>query len=280
VADRVDIPKKRRYDYQTLSAEQVQKLLAETASHRLAALFVLAVSTGMRPGELLGLRWSDIDFTTGEMAVQHNLQYVDGVNHLDETKTATGHRSIKLTVRAYNALIEHQHRQEEEQAILADQWDLSWGLVFCTLKGKPLHRQYLESSVYKPALRRAGLPDIRLYDLRHTAATLLMEAGVHPKVVAEILGHSSITLTLGTYSHVLPHMHAEAIAKLGEILGGELLEQTHQNHTQMETPPRASFTDPGSESEKWDLPSDRHCVTCSARFQNDHRHNADGRSFG
>jgi integrase len=130
-----------------------------------------------------------------------------------------------LTVRAYNALVKHQ-QQEDEKVILENQWDFSWGLVFCTQKGKPINADWFKLWVFYPALKKAGLPHIRWYDLRHTAATLLMEAGVHPKVVAEILGHANITLTLGTYTHVMPHMHAEAIRKLGDILGDPGPEQT------------------------------------------------------
>ena len=226
VADRVIRPKRRRYEYKTFTAEQVQQLLAETSHHRLAAFFVLAVSTALRPGELLGLRWEDVDFVTGEIHVSRNMQHVDGVTYSEETKTESGVRTIQLTGRALNALVEHKQRQDAEKAILKDQWDLSWGLVFCSQKGKPIIETSLAQHVYHPALERAGLPHIRLYDLRHTAATLLMEAGVHPKVVQEILGHSSIMLTMGTYTHVMPHMHADAIRKLGEILGDSGAERT------------------------------------------------------
>jgi integrase len=177
----------------------VQALLAVTATNRLAALFVVAVSTGMRPGKILGLRWPDVDLDVGEIQIQRNIQRVDGVTRSEDTKSENGRRRILLTHRAHSALRVHHQQQREEQAILENQWDNSWNLVFCTRKGKPLHASWLTHRVYEPALREAGLPHIRFYDLRHTAATLLMEAGIHPKVVSEMLGHSSITLTLGTY---------------------------------------------------------------------------------
>jgi integrase len=218
IADRVTRPKKRRYEHSTITSTQVQDLLAATAEHRLAALFILAVSTGMRPGEILGLRWQDVDLSSGEIHIHRNLQHVDGKKESKEPKTEGGRRTILLTYTALNALIAHKQRQDEEKAILENEWDLSWGLVFCNQQGKPINATWLVKRVFKPALQRAGLPDIRLYDLRHTAATLLMEAGIHPKVVSEMLGHSSITLTLDTYTHVLPHMHAQAVDKMNTIL--------------------------------------------------------------
>jgi integrase len=234
VADRVAAPKKSRYEYQTFTAEQVRALLVALEGHRLYALFVLAISTALRPGEILGLRWQDVDFATGEIRIHRNVQRVDGVTRSKEPKSSSGHRSIQLTARAYTALVQHKQQQDEEQVILGSQWDHSWGLVFCTPKGKPINASWLTHRVYEPALKQAGLPHIRMYDLRHTAATLLGKAGVHPKVVQEILGHSSITLTLGTYTHVFPHMHAEAIQKLGEMLGGPGRDQPTASHTEME----------------------------------------------
>jgi integrase len=219
--DRVRRPKKRRYEHTTLNATQLRKLLAELEGHRLYALFVLVTATGMRPGEIFGLRWRDVDVSTGEIQLQRNLQRVDGVTFSKDPKSESGRRHIMIRGMALEALRAHKSRQEVEKTVLANQWETTRDLVFCTLKGRPLISTNVVVGVFKPALRRAGLPDMRFYDLRHSAATALFEEGVHPSLVAALLGHSSITLTLGTYTHVLPHM----LTQVADIMDGLLFGQ-------------------------------------------------------
>ena len=134
-----------------------------------------------------------------------------------EPKTRGSCRSIKLTAGAVEALEQHRERQEYEGAARGGKWN-DWGLVFCTKRGTPIRRDTLHGKYWKPLLRRAGLPDIRFHDLRHTCATLLLTKGVHPKIVSEMLGHSSIAITLDIYSHVIPGIQEAAASAMDELL--------------------------------------------------------------
>ena len=172
---------------------------------------MLAVTAGMRPGELLGLQWSDVDLKGKAVMVQHSLQELNGQLKLAEPKTARGRRRIDLPQMAIDALVRHRARLLKEGLA-----GVAW--VFPNASGGPWRRSHFHFNEYKPLLMRANLPDIRFHDLRHTSATLLLSQGVHPKVVQERLGHSQISVTLDTYSHVLPTMQLEAAGKFDELL--------------------------------------------------------------
>ncbi len=198
VVDAAEPPKARRKEINPLDQEQVRKLMDAVRGNKLEALYVLAVNTGMRQGELLGLQWKDVDLASGTLRVNRTI--FGGV--VSPPKTAKSRRSVKLSRSALEALRNHQRTGE-------------W--VFSTESGKPIDCTNLTKQSWKPLLKEAGLPDKRFHDLRHTCATLLLTKGVHPKVVQELLGHSSISITLDTYSHVLPTMQEKAVAAMDEI---------------------------------------------------------------
>lgn len=214
-ADAVDPPKLVQDEIHPLSADQVRALLATTEGERLAAFYTVAVHTGMRPGEMMALRWSDVDLEGKTARVNRALS--DG-GEMAEPKTAKSRRRIDLSAASIEALRAHRKRQLEERMEKAGLWE-DQGLVFASAAGTPLSRHNL-SRTFKKHLRRAELPEtFRLYDLRHTCATLLLSRNVHPKYVQELLGHSSITLTLDTYSHVIPGMNGGTASAMDEALG-------------------------------------------------------------
>ena len=188
-----------------LSADEASALLEAARGDRFRALYVLAITTGLRRGELLGLRWRDVDLEHGVLRVGRALVREGGRYRLGETKTKRGHRSIRLASQAVSALGAHRKRQLEERIRLAGLYE-DQDLIFATQKGTPLNPENLVKRSFKPLLEWTGLPEIRFHDLRHTCATLLLGRGVHPKLVQELLGHATIAMTLDTYSHFLPSM--------------------------------------------------------------------------
>ena len=178
---------------------------------------MLAVQCGLRQGELLGLRWEDVDLESGMLQVRRRLTTTKEGPKFTAPKTAKGRRSVKLTAGAVDALRRHHDRQFEESARLAGLWQ-DYGLVFATTSGTPLNPSNLANRSFKPLLKRVELPDIRFHDLRHTCATLLLGRSVHPKLVQELLGHATIAITLDTYSHVLPGIGDQIANAMEEVL--------------------------------------------------------------
>lgn len=222
VVDLVKAPRMRRVEMRVLSLEQVKTLLAVAQGDRFEALYTLAVTTGMRRGELLALRWHDVDLSGGAsgqaaLQVRATLEKTKGGFIYSEPKSARSRRRIALTAAAAEALRIHRARQTEERLLVGPEWQDN-DLVFCTHEGKPLIGSNVLNQNFHPLLKKAGLPRIRFHDLRHTAATLLLLRGVHPKIVSELLGHSSVSLTLDVYSHVLPDMQREATTALDRML--------------------------------------------------------------
>jgi integrase len=226
-----DPPRVRTPEMRPLSPTQARELLQEARGNRLEALYVLAVTTGMRQGEILGLGWEDADLEAGVVRVRRTLTLAKGGPRLTEPKTRGSRRSIRLTASAVDALERHRERQEAEGAAAGGVWN-EWALVFCTRRGTPIRRDNLHDKHWKPLLGRAGLPDIRFHDLRHTCATLLLAKGVHPKIVSEMLGHSSIAITLDTYSHVMPGMGEVAAAAMEDALGDDASDSIDRKNTQ------------------------------------------------
>jgi len=185
---------------------------------RFEALYVLAITTGLRRGELLGLRWDDADLDRGTLRVGRALVREGGRQVLGETKNRRGRRQVNLTPRTMAALKAHRKRQLEQRVKLASLYE-DHGLIFSSEHGTPLNPENLVKRSFKPLLNKAGLPEIRFHDLRHTCATLLLGRGVHPKIVQELLGHVTIAMTLDTYSHYLPSMGDQASGAMGEALG-------------------------------------------------------------
>ncbi len=216
VAEAASPPRPVRREMSTLSEAQVAALFEYTLSHRLHALWVVLATTGLRSGEALGLRWREVDVEGRRLVISQALQRQQGRGLvLVEPKTGRSRRTVHVSRFAMDALQQHQARQAAERLFAGSGWQ-DRDLVFSSSTGRPL-----QTSNVTPALRRAlagaGLPRIRVHDLRHTAATLLLARGVHAKVVQELLGHSTITLTLDTYSHVAPALHAEAAARMDAI---------------------------------------------------------------
>ena len=201
VADDVDPPRLKRDEIHPLDREQTRRLLGAAEGDRLHALCVVAVTAGLRPGEMRALRWSDVDLEAGTLRINRALSE----GEFAAPKTPRGRRKIELSDTARAALRAHRKRQLEERMKKAGLWE-DHGLVFPSAVGTPLsHRNLVRS--FKALLKRAGLPaSTRLYDLRHTCATLLLNGNVHPKYVQELLVHASISQTLDTYSHVLKGM--------------------------------------------------------------------------
>ena len=211
-------PRLTRHDLTPLSAAQARALLDAAQAERFAALYVLAITTGMRLGELLGLCWRDVDLETGQLHVQHTmLRLPDGLK-LREPKTPQSRRRIALTPQAVAALRRHRAQQAMERLQIGAAW-ADHDLVFANAIGRPVEQGNLLSRSFWPLLARAALPRIRFHDLRHTCATLLLQQGVHVKIVSEMLGHSNIKITLDVYSHVLPDMQTPAVDAMDRLLG-------------------------------------------------------------
>jgi integrase len=217
VADLVDPPRQRRYTLDVLTAAEVVALLDVARGDRLEALYVLAVTTGMRRGELLALRWRDVDLDRGVLAVTGSLQRVGGQLVIGEPKTASSRRRVVLAQAAVRALRSHRLLQAK-QRLGALHWE-DHDLVFTNEIGRPTEPGNLLRRSFWPLLERAGLRRVRFHDLRHTAATLLLSRGVHAKVASEMLGHSTIGITLDLYSHVSEAMQREAASAMDAILG-------------------------------------------------------------
>ena len=214
----VEAPRPAPKEMRPLSEGEARTLLEEARGDRFEALYVLAITTGLRRGELLGLRWDDVDLERGTLRVGRALVREGGRHVVGETKTRRGRRQVNLTPRTVGALGAHRKRQLEEKIRLAGLYE-DRGLVFTTQKGTSVNPENLVKRSFKPLLARAGLPDIRFHDLRHTCATLLLGRGVHPKLVQELLGHATIAMTLDTYSHYLPSMGDQAAGAMGDALG-------------------------------------------------------------
>jgi integrase len=205
VADAVRAPKPAPKGMSPLSSNETRSLLEAARGNRLEALYVLAVHTGMRQGELLALNWQDVDLDEGVVRVSRTLTRNGGRLVIGEPKTRRSRRTIHLTQTAVRKLKDHLERQQEEMdrfgTLYRDQ-----GLVFTTEVGTPINPTSLRKRSLSSLLERAGLERMRFHDLRHTCATLLLSKNVHPKYVQELLGHSSVSITLDTNSHVVPGM--------------------------------------------------------------------------
>lgn len=210
VCDAVEKPRPERRSIQALAREEAVRLLEAARDDRLCALYVVAITAGLRQGELFGLQWDDVDLKAGAVFVRRTVSEIKGQLVIGEPKTAKARRRVELPAIAVAALREHRKR------MLAEGHPGPW--VFCDTNGGPLRRSnFLRRSFY-PLLERAGVPRIRFHDLRHTSATLLLLQGVHPKVVQERLGHAQVSITLDTYSHVLPSLQREAAETLDQLL--------------------------------------------------------------
>ncbi len=220
VVEEVDPPRVPQKEMQALTAAQARTLLAVAAQDPLEAYYVLSLFTAMRQGEVLGLKWSDVDWDNQVVHVRRGLARVKGVGWIEqEPKTATSRRSIPLVAPAIEALKRHRLRQLEQRLAAGPAWD-ERNLIFANGVGRPLEPQNILRRSFVPLLEKAGLPRVRIHDLRHSTATLLRSAGVDLKTISEILGHSRISITADLYTHGVPAAHREAMQRLRDLLAG------------------------------------------------------------
>jgi len=208
-------------EMKTWAPEDVRRFLAATKEDVWYVGYLLAVTCGLRRGELCGLRWEDLDLdgASPTLRVRQQLLEVSGRLSFGEPKTRAGRRTIALDAVTVTALTEHRRRQLEERLRTGAVW-VDSGLVLSGPDGCPMRPDSM-TQAFRRKVRALGLPVIRLHDLRHTHATLGLSAGVHAKVMTERLGHSSTAFTLDTYSHVMPGMQAEAASAIAAVLFGD-----------------------------------------------------------
>jgi len=217
--DAADPPRKKgdgTKEMRTWSKEQLRAFLGAIKDERLSPLWHTIAMTGMRRGEAIGLRWSDVDLEAGRLAVRRALIPSGREVIVSEPKTIKGRRVIAIDPGTVEVLKAQAARQLDEQK----EWDEAWvesGLVFTLENGTALDPESV-SRYFRQAVKMSMLPTIRLHDLRHTHATLALQAGIHPKVVSERLGHATISITLDTYSHAIPAMQEEAAALIAGLV--------------------------------------------------------------
>ncbi|HET9224674.1 MAG TPA: site-specific integrase [Roseiflexaceae bacterium] len=215
VAALVDVPGEVTFVAEPLDEEQAKRLLDAIAGHRWELLYRIALGLGLRKGEILGLRWEDVDFDTATLRISGSLQRQRGRLERTATKTEASIRVIALPPSLLAMLCDHKQRQAHMRHV-ARRWTET-GLVFTSSVGTPIEPSDL-SRHFKQVLKEADLPEhTRFHDLRHSCATLLIVMGVHPRVVMEILGHSQISTTMNIYAHVLPRVQREAITGLDTL---------------------------------------------------------------
>ncbi len=220
VCDLVTPPRIVSREVTPLTLEQAHTLLEGVREHRLEVLLTMAVVTGMRRGELLALRWSNIEFDRQTLLVLHTVDYIPHYGYVEtEPKTKAGKRLISLPSFLIDMLKEHRIQQLERRLKVGDAWE-NRDLVFPDLHGGYFNSNYL-LRMFKKLLQEVGVPHMHFHDLRHSAATILLSMGVNMKVVQELLGHSDIAITLGLYSHLLPTMQKEVVDKWDDEFGGD-----------------------------------------------------------
>jgi integrase len=216
-ADAVNSPRCHRPEWNILNEDDIHTVLEAAKKTPYYALFYVAIFTGMRRSEILALRWSDIDLLLCQVYVTRTLHHLRGGSIVFRApKTAKGRRMISLSPSASLVLREHKEKHKLDQAMLGIS-PKDDDLVFSDLNGKPLLPNTVTHAWIK-LVRRIGLQGIRLHDARHSHASLMLKAGTHPKIVQERLGHSSVTITLDTYSHVTPGLQEAAAARFDELV--------------------------------------------------------------
>ncbi len=220
---RTGTPRPRRFE--PLTADEARQFLAATGGHRLHALFELALHTGLRKGELLGLRWEDLNLDAGTAAIRRTLQRTNagGLTTLP-IKTRASERRIALPARCLQSLKLHREQQQREREAAGTAWQDS-GHVFTTVQGGPIDPTNL-TRAFITLLRKAGLRRIRFHDLRHSTATLLLEQGVELVVIKELLGHAHIGVTATVYAHVRLRLQRNAIDTLSTALSSGGITET------------------------------------------------------
>jgi integrase len=231
VAAEVDPPETAPHEIDVYTPEEARKLLDAARGHRLEAVFAVTIGLGLRKGECLGAQWRDVDFERGTFTVRHSLQRVKRVRRGDVVKEGQAKterllggpkgkkvHALRLPRICVEALERHQARQQEECLLAGSCWKGDGKYLFTSTVGTPLEARRLDS-IYTRIARKAGLRKIRFHDLRHSAASILIAQGVHPKIIQELLRHSSIQLTMDTYGHLFEQAQHEAADKMDLALG-------------------------------------------------------------
>jgi integrase len=223
-ADATEPPRPVRQERRTLDADQAAQLIDAVRGKRLFIPVLLAITTGMRRGEILALRWDDLDFSAMSLAVRQSVSQTKAGLLFKQPKTPKGRRVIALPSLAIDALRRHKTEQAQERLLLGPAYQE--GNLVCANQDGSTWAPDTFTVAFKTFVRSSGLPRVRFHDLRHTHATQLLRQGIHPKVVSERLGHSSVGFTLDVYSHVLPDIQQDAASKLDTViraaLGGRL----------------------------------------------------------
>lgn len=219
VAAVVGGPRMERYEIQPFTREEAHQFLAAVKGNRLEALYTVALTIGLRQGEALGLRWRDVDLDMGSIRVNKQLQRIDRKYQLTELKTSRSRRTLVVPSAILGSLRQHKAGQDAERRAAGEAWR-DTDLVFTRRWGYPLSAGVVTHR-FQELLERIGLPRRRFHDLRHNCATLLLAQGVSPRVVMEVLGHSQISLTMNTYTHVLPELRREAAERMSDLIRDE-----------------------------------------------------------
>jgi len=231
VAAIVPAPRVPKAQIRFLTVEEARAVLAAATDEPLYALYATVLSLGLRLGEALALSWRDIDFVNGRLNVEHTIQRVKGVMIRLDTKTENSRRILSLPGVAIAALRQHQDRQKHQKEWAGSGWKGSaWNLVFTSSAGTPLDERNVLRIFQDRILKRAGLPKMRLHDLRHSAVAILIAQGVNPRAISELLGHSSVAFTLQVYGHLFEDVKRETANRMDAALGPSVGPSAHINN--------------------------------------------------
>lgn len=219
VVELIDPPRFKQREMVSLTSEQAKQFLATATDHRLEALFVLALTTGARLGELLGMAWRDVDLKAGTVRIRETLQRSEGGHSLGEPKTSSSARTVTLSSLGIAAIDRHHTHQTEEQLKAGAEWS-DTGLVFTNTAGTALNPNNVYRRDFKPLTRLAGLPEnLRFHDLRHAFASLALSSGIPVTVVSQMLGHANPGTTMRVYAHAIPGAQGEVARAMDSMLG-------------------------------------------------------------
>jgi len=219
VAKLVSPPRVKKANISPLNPVEAKGLLQAVHGDRLSALYTVALAVGLRQGEILGLRWQDINLLAGTLTVVVTLQKIDGLTALSEPKSDKSYRTVKLPDICVDALQAHRLTQDSQRTLMGPAWQNEWDLVFTKEDGSPLSRHAVTKR-FQRIFQNAGIKKRRFHDLRHTCATLLLAQGVPLRLVQEVLGHALFSTTADIYIHVLPVLMADAAIRMDEVLAG------------------------------------------------------------
>lgn len=228
----VDPPRKNKPEPKVWDEKQVKKFLVDAEKSPYYRLYLTAVMTGMRQGEILGLRWQDVDLSRQVARVRQTFYRLGKEQLFKEPKSNKGRRAVPLPKVLVDELLNLREEQNDHRRLFGDAY-IDHDLIFCQQNGKPIHAHNMATRDFKMVIEAAKLPVIRFHDLRHCHATLLLHQGVHPKIVSERLGHSGISITMDIYSHALPGLQEAAIKGLEDSLfGSKIANELQTNQTE------------------------------------------------